>query len=94
MDSKLKSDVKQMVQAQFEQAVDIITSSYEKIFDTLPAQLPEAQKEMIIKYITEDVGKTLKESFTSMDTIFSEKLNDSDYINSLAEMIKKGTNNE
>ena len=94
MDAKLKSDVRQMVQAQFEQAVDVITSSYEKIFDTLPAQLPKEQKESIIKCITEDVGKTLKESFTSMDDIFSKKLNDSDYINSLVDRIKKETSNE
>lgn len=79
MDDKIKQLVRELMQPVFDQLVDTCCSMFKNIVDNLPADMPESEKEQIIKQILDAQAQSMT---ASMKGIVPE-----DFANKLKEAV-------
>jgi len=92
MTSEAKEKIRASLTKQVDTVVGKLLETYEKLYDLLPAELNDQQKETMVDSMSLDVFNSMSDNIDSMWDMFDKRTSDPDYIANLVAKVKGDTN--
>lgn len=92
MTPEAKENIRTSLVKQVNTVVDKLLETYEKLYDLLPAELNDKQKEAMVNSMSHDVFNAMTDNVGSMCDMFDQKTSDPAYIANLVAKVKGDMN--